>query len=31
VYFTGNQSHIPGKEGSVDWLLVHAGVVTSAE
>lgn len=31
VYFTGNQSYIPGKEGSVDWLLVHAGVVTSGE
>jgi ABC-type nitrate/sulfonate/bicarbonate transport system substrate-binding protein len=31
VYFTGNQSHIPGNEGSVDWLLVHAGVVTSGE
>ena len=31
VYFTGNHSFIPGKEGSVDWLLVHAGVVTSGE
>src|SRR5438552_6572010 len=27
VYFTGNRSYIPGKEGQVDWLLVHAGVV----
>ena len=31
VYFTGNQSYIPGKEGQVDWLLVHAGVVASAK
>ena len=31
VYFTGNQSYIPGKEGHVDWLLVHAGVVASAK
>jgi ABC-type nitrate/sulfonate/bicarbonate transport system substrate-binding protein len=31
VYFTGNYSHIPGKEGPVEWLLVHAGVVTSGE
>jgi NitT/TauT family transport system substrate-binding protein len=31
VYFTGNQSFIPGKEGHVDWLLVHAGVVASAK
>jgi ABC-type nitrate/sulfonate/bicarbonate transport system substrate-binding protein len=31
VYFTGNQSLIPGKEGPVDWLLLHAGVVTSGE
>jgi ABC-type nitrate/sulfonate/bicarbonate transport system substrate-binding protein len=31
VYFTGKQSYIPGKEGAVDWLLVHAGVVTSGE
>ena len=25
VYFTGNRSFIPGKEGQVDWLHVHAG------
>lgn len=31
VYFSGNRSHIPGKEGQVDWLLVHAGVVTSGK
>jgi NitT/TauT family transport system substrate-binding protein len=31
VYFSGNQSFIPGKEGQVDWLLVHAGVVASAK
>ena len=31
VYFTGNRSHIPGHEGPVDWLLVHAGVVASGE
>lgn len=31
VYFTGNHSYIPGKEGPVDWLLVHAGVVASGE
>jgi NitT/TauT family transport system substrate-binding protein len=31
VYFTGNRSFIPGKEGDVDWLLVHAGVVASAK
>jgi NitT/TauT family transport system substrate-binding protein len=31
VYFTGNRSHIPGKEGQVDWLLVHAGVVASGK
>jgi NitT/TauT family transport system substrate-binding protein len=31
VYFTGNKSHIPGKEGQVDWLLVHAGVVASGK
>ncbi len=29
VYFTGSKSYIPGKEGDVDWLLVHAGVVAS--
>jgi ABC-type nitrate/sulfonate/bicarbonate transport system substrate-binding protein len=31
VYFTGNRSYIPEKEGPVDWLLVHAGVVASGE
>jgi NitT/TauT family transport system substrate-binding protein len=31
VYFTGNRSHIPGKEGQVDWLHVHAGVVASGD
>jgi len=31
IYFTGNRSHIPGKEGQVDWLLVHAGVVASGK
>jgi NitT/TauT family transport system substrate-binding protein len=31
VYFTGNHSYIPSHEGPVDWLLVHAGVVTSGE
>jgi ABC-type nitrate/sulfonate/bicarbonate transport system substrate-binding protein len=31
VYFTGNRSFIPGKEGQVDWLRVHAGVVTSGD
>src|SRR5438093_12531753 len=31
VYFTGNRSYIPGKEGQVDWLLVHAGVVASGK
>ena len=31
VYFTGNRSFIPGKEGQVDWLLVHAGVVASGK
>ena len=31
VYFTGNRSFIPGKEGEVDWLLVHAGVVASGK
>jgi NitT/TauT family transport system substrate-binding protein len=31
VYFTGNKSLIPGKEGQVDWLLVHAGVVASGK
>ena len=31
VYFTGNRSMIPGKEGAVDWLHVHAGVVASGK
>jgi ABC-type nitrate/sulfonate/bicarbonate transport system substrate-binding protein len=31
VYFTGNRSYIPGKEGQVEWLLVHAGVVASGK
>jgi NitT/TauT family transport system substrate-binding protein len=31
VYFTGNRSMIPGKEGPVDWLHVHAGVVASGK
>lgn len=31
VYFSGNKSHIPGKEGQVEWLLVHAGVVASGK
>ena len=31
VYFTGNRSYIPGKEGQVDWLHVHAGVVASGD
>jgi ABC-type nitrate/sulfonate/bicarbonate transport system substrate-binding protein len=31
VYFTGNKSLIPGKEGQVDWLHVHAGVVASGK
>ena len=31
VYFTGNRSFIPGKEGPVDWLRVHAGVVASGD
>jgi NitT/TauT family transport system substrate-binding protein len=31
VYFTGNKSYIPGKEGQVDWLHVHAGVIASGE
>jgi NitT/TauT family transport system substrate-binding protein len=31
VYFSGNRSAIPGKEGQVDWLLVHAGVVASGK
>jgi ABC-type nitrate/sulfonate/bicarbonate transport system substrate-binding protein len=31
VYFSGNKSFIPGREGDVDWLLVHAGVVVSGK
>src|SRR2546425_721910 len=31
VYYTGNRSFIPGKEGQVDWLHVHAGVVASGK
>jgi NitT/TauT family transport system substrate-binding protein len=31
IYFTGNRSYIPGKEGPVDWLHVHAGVVASGK
>ena len=31
VYFTGNKSYIPGKEGQVDWVLVHAGVIASGK
>lgn len=31
VYFTGNKSYIPGKEGQVDWLHVHAGVIASGK
>ena len=31
VYFTGNKSNIPGKEGKVDWLHVHAGVIASGD
>jgi NitT/TauT family transport system substrate-binding protein len=31
VYFTGNKSMIPGKEGQVDWLHVHAGVIASGK
>jgi ABC-type nitrate/sulfonate/bicarbonate transport system substrate-binding protein len=31
LYFTGSRSHIPGKEGPVDWLHVHAGVVASGK
>jgi ABC-type nitrate/sulfonate/bicarbonate transport system substrate-binding protein len=30
-YFSGNRSAIPGKEGAVDWLHVHAGVVASGK
>ena len=31
VYFTGTRSSIPGKEGPVDWLQVHAGIVASGK
>ncbi|HEU5320844.1 MAG TPA: ABC transporter substrate-binding protein [Methylomirabilota bacterium] len=31
VYFSGNRSFIPGKDGQVDWLHVHAGVVASGK
>jgi NitT/TauT family transport system substrate-binding protein len=31
LYFTGNRSSIPGKEGAVDWLQVHAGIVASGK
>ena len=31
VYFSGNRSYIPGKEGQVDWLHVHAGVIASGK
>src|SRR5436309_8858715 len=31
LYFTGSKSSIPGKEGPVDWLQVHAGLVASGE
>jgi NitT/TauT family transport system substrate-binding protein len=31
VYFTGNKSFIPGKEGQVDWLHVHATVIASGK
>jgi ABC-type nitrate/sulfonate/bicarbonate transport system substrate-binding protein len=31
VYFTGTKSSIPGKEGPVDWLQVHAGVIASGK
>jgi NitT/TauT family transport system substrate-binding protein len=31
VYFTGNKSFIPGKEGPVDWIHVHAGVIASGK
>src|SRR5207249_2438590 len=30
-YFSGNKSAVPGKEGEVDWILVHAGVVASGK
>ncbi len=31
VYFSGNKSFVPGKEGNVDWLLVHSSVVVSGK
>ena len=31
LYFTGSRSYIPGKEGPVDWLHVHAGIVASGK
>jgi NitT/TauT family transport system substrate-binding protein len=31
IYFTGNRSFIPGKEGEVEWLYVHAGVIASGK
>ena len=31
IYFTGNKSYIPGREGEVEWILVHAGVVASGK
>jgi ABC-type nitrate/sulfonate/bicarbonate transport system substrate-binding protein len=31
LYFTGSRSNIPGKEGPVEWLQVHAGVVASGK
>ena len=30
-YFSGNRSAVPGKEGQVDWLHVHAGVIVSGK
>jgi ABC-type nitrate/sulfonate/bicarbonate transport system substrate-binding protein len=30
-YFSGNRSAIPGKEGQVDWMHVHAGVIASGK
>ena len=31
LYFTGSRSSIPGKEGPVEWLQVHAGIVASGK
>jgi ABC-type nitrate/sulfonate/bicarbonate transport system substrate-binding protein len=31
LYFTGSKSSIPGKEGPVEWLQVHAGIVASGK